>query len=169
MYGIAVSHPMEPAFEMPDAYGAAPSEKGVTVEPLRIERTTPLCSPKLLPKRRRIRVDDVLGLALIESQLNPVSWADWCKHNGLQLPRRQRPSFDRGFLAVAAAVDGLGVALETERFAESGLTRGELVAITGPGLLPIEQPLHFLFCHSADEESAEIALFARWLREELAR
>lgn len=125
--------------------------------------------PKLLPKRRRIRVDDVLGLALIESQLNPVSWADWCKHNGLQLPRRQRPSFDRGFLAVAAAVDGLGVALETERFAESGLARGELVAITGPGLLPIEQPLHFLFCHSADEESAEIALFARWLREELAR
>ena len=98
--------------------------------------------PKLLPKRRRIRVDDVLGLALIESQLNPVSRADWCKHNGLQLPRRQRPSFDRGFLAVAAAVDGLGVALETERFAESELARGELVAITGPGLLPIEQPLH---------------------------
>ena len=38
------------------AYGAAPAEKGVTAEPLGVERTTPLCSPKLLPKRRRVKI-----------------------------------------------------------------------------------------------------------------
>lgn len=149
------------------AYGAPPSEKGVVVEPLGVETTAPMCSPKLLPKRRRVKAEDLLRLVLIESQLNPVSWADWCKHNGLRLPRQQRPSFDRGALAVAAAVDGMGVTLESERFAEAELARGELVAIVGPGLRPIEQPMHFLFYRASEESSIELSTFAAWLRREL--
>lgn len=145
------------------AYGTAPVGKGVVVEPLGPERTVPLCSPKLLPKGRRIKPDELLGLTLIESTLNPVRWADWCRLNGLRLPRRERPSFDRGALAVAAAVDGLGVALETQRFAEAELARGELVALTGSGMRAIERPLHYL-CHRAGDASPERETFFAWLK-----
>lgn len=149
------------------AYGAAPSQKGVIVEALGLEKTTPLCSPKLLPKGRRITPQDLLAMVLIESQLNPVSWADWCKHNGLKMPRLEMPSFDRGSLAVAAAVDGIGVALETERFVEAELTRGELVAIAGPGLRPIKRPLHYLCYRSSSEPSPALMIFSAWLKQEL--
>lgn len=149
------------------AYGAAPSQKNVVVEHLGLEKTMPLCSPMLIPKGRRITPEDLLGMVLIESYLNPVSWADWCKYNGLKMPRRDRPSFDRGFLAVAAAVDGIGVALETERFVEAELTRGELVAIAGPGLRAIKRPLHYLCYRSSSETSLELTIFSVWLKQEL--
>lgn len=151
------------------AYGTAPATKGVVVEPLGLEKTTPLCSPKLLPKGRRVTPDDLLGMVLIESPLNPVGWPDWCKANGLKLPRTARTSFDRGALAVAAAVDGLGVALETQRFAEAELARGELVAITGPGLRAISRPLHYLCYRSSSEASTALMHFSDWLKQELAQ
>ena len=151
------------------AYGAAPSAKGVVVEPLGLEKTTPLCSPKLLPEGRRVAPQDLLDMVLIESQLNPVGWADWCKYNGLKMPRGERPSFDRGALAVAAAVDGMGVALETQLFVEAELARGELVAITGPGLRAVERPLHYLCYRSSSETPPELAIFSAWLRQELER
>ena len=151
------------------AYGVAPSAKGVVVEPLGLERTTPLCSPKLLPRGKRVAPQELLAMVLIESQLNPVSWADWCKYNGLKMPRGERPSFDRGFLSVAAAVDGMGVALETQRFAEAELARGELVTIAGPGLRVIERPLHFLCYRSSSGNSPELSMFAAWLKQEIKR
>ena len=73
-----------------------------------------------------------------------MQWADWFKLSGLKLPSTARPSFDRGSLAVAAAADGLGIALETTRFAEVELARGELVAIDGPAFRRIERETHFL-------------------------
>ena len=151
------------------AYGTVAPVEGVVVMPLGLEKTTPLCSPALLPKGRRVTPEDLLDMVLIESPLNPVGWADWCKVNGLKLPRTARPSFDRGALAVAAAVDGLGVALETQRFAEAELERGELVAITGAGLRAIRRPLHYLCYRSSSEASTELMLFYAWLKQELIR
>ena len=151
------------------AYGAAPVVKGVVVEPLGIEITAPLCSPKLLPKGRRISPQELLELVLIESQLNPVGWSDWCKFNRLKAPRRESPSFDRGALSVAAAVDGMGVALETERFVEAELARGELVVLTGPRLRPIKRQLHYLCYRLSSEASPGLMSFSKWLMEELKR
>ena len=87
------------------AYGAAPSAKGVVVEALGLEKTTPLCSPKLLPEGRRVSPQDLMDMVLIESQLNPVGWADWCKYNGLKRPRRRAPP-DRTRVFPCAAASG---------------------------------------------------------------
>ncbi len=149
------------------AYGVAPSAKGVVVVPLGTESITPLCSPKLFPQGRRMTPQDLMGLVLIESQLSPVSWGDWCRHNGLKKPRHEGPSFDRGALAVAAAVDGLGVALETQRFAQTELERGELVALTGRGLRAIRRPLHFMCHRSAGEQPAGLVDFSAWLMNQI--
>ena len=117
-----------------------------------------------IPKPGRLLAPaDLVRLTLIDSKLNPVQWADWCSLNGLKLPDRARPSFDRGSLAIAAAVDGLGVALETRRFAEVELAKGELVVIDGPSFQRIEREIHFLCYRRADRDSHRMTAFRDWL------
>ncbi|RZL42263.1 MAG: hypothetical protein EOP72_06330, partial [Variovorax sp.] len=77
------------------------------------------------------------------------------------------PSFDRGSLALAAAVDGLGIALESTRFAERELAQGRLVVIDGPAFRRIERPTHFLCHRKSDLGSHSLQAFRRWLLEEL--
>ena len=149
-------------------YGAPPARTGVLVESLGSEPTLLLAAPRLLAGWPPTRPRDLARFTLIDSKLNPVQWADWCKLNGTKLPPRARPSFDRGSLAVAAAADGLGIALETSRFAEVELARGELVAIVGPGFQPIERATHFLCYRKTNDERAPIIVFKQWLLAELA-
>jgi LysR family transcriptional regulator, glycine cleavage system transcriptional activator len=59
--------------------------------------------------------------------------------------------------------------LETTRFAEAELARGELVAIDGPAFRRIERATHFLCYRKTDEARGPIAAFRGWLIEELAR
>ena len=74
----------------------------------------------------------------------------------LKLPDRARPSFDRGSLAIAAAVDGLGIALETTRFAEAEIARGDLVVLDAPTFKPIEQHTHFLCYRLAERDRSAV-------------
>jgi DNA-binding transcriptional LysR family regulator len=143
------------------AYGSVRRQAGVVVEALGAERTAPLASPKLVGKR--FKREDITKLTLIESNLNPVRWREWFKQNGLKMPDKPQPSFDRAALVLAAAVDGVGVALESVRFAERELASGELV-IVGDGLYqPIERETHFFCYRAADRSSRKIQQFHDWL------
>lgn len=167
---IRVSSSAEPAdlrrddtLDVDIAYGAPPPRNGVVVESLGREAIVPMCSPRLIEQGTPLAPADLARLTLIDSKVNPVQWADWCVLNGVKLPNRARPSFDRGSLAIAAAVDGLGVALETRRFAEAELAKGELVAINGAMFQQIEREIHFLCYRKADRDSRRIAAFRDWL------
>ncbi|MDE2607089.1 MAG: LysR family transcriptional regulator [Burkholderiales bacterium] len=149
-------------------YGQPPERAAVEVESLGNELTVPMCAPRIAPKGA-VEPGDVIRLPLIESELNPVHWADWCRLNGLRLPDAARPSFDRGALAVAAAVDAVGVALESVRFAEPELARGELVVLDGPGFRRIERQTHFLCWRRSDRDHPALLAFRDWLRGQLAR
>jgi LysR family glycine cleavage system transcriptional activator len=150
------------------SYGAPPARSNVSVEALGLEKTVPLCSTRLLDKRPPTAPQHLSRFTLIESKLNPVKWADWWKLNGLKLPDQARSSFDRGSMAVAAAADGLGVALETTRFAEVEIARGELVAIEGPAFIPVFRETHFLCYRNVDRNNPELAAFRSWLNEQLS-
>ncbi|MBA3623398.1 MAG: LysR family transcriptional regulator [Methylibium sp.] len=172
---IRVSSSAEPAdlqrvedIDIDIAYGLPPAQPGVVVEALGREITMPMCSPRLIDGRGPIAPADLTQFTWIESPLNPVQWADWCALNGLKLTDRARPSFDRGSLAIAAAADGLGIALETTRFAQGELARGELVVLDGPGFRRIEREMHFLCYRKAERDSREIAAFREWLGAEMA-
>ncbi|KAF1048293.1 MAG: HTH-type transcriptional regulator PerR [Herbaspirillum frisingense] len=145
-------------------YGAPPHREGVIVEALGTEPTLPLCSPALLQRHAVRGPLDLLELTLIESKLNPVRWKDWFDLHGVRLPARAHPSFDRGSLAVAAAVDGLGVALETARFAEAELARGDLVIVGNGEFRTIEQEMHFLCYRRGDAGMRGIKAFREWVR-----
>ena len=151
-------------------YGEAPAGAGILVLPLGDERIEPLAAPHVAREADLSCVGLGGGPALIESTVSPVRWADWFETNGIRLPRDATgPSFDRGALAVAAAEQGLGIALESTRFAEEELARGTLVPAGGPGLRAICRPLHFLCARKAQAEVPQIAAFRDWLLAEVAK
>ena len=167
---VHISSSAEPAdlhrdgtLDLDIAYGAPPPRHGIVVESLGPEAVLPMCSPRLIGPDRPLAPADLARFTLIDSKLNPVQWADWCAANGLALPARARPSFDRGSLAIAAAVDGLGIALESRRFAELELAQGALVVLDGPAFQAIARDTHFLCYRRADQGSACMTAFRDWL------
>ena len=83
------------------------------------------CAPALAAEIRTPR--GLLSKTLIESDNKKVRWPSWFAANGLTAPEPRGPRFDRSFLALSAAADGLGVALESTRLAERELANGRLV------------------------------------------
>ena len=149
------------------SYGAARHKPGLDVISLGHERIAPLVSPTLLlakePASRAIQ-----RLTLIDSQLSPVGWTEWFELNGLALPQRPRPSFDRAAMAISAAADGMGVALESTRLAAREIERGELVVLGERSLQKIVRPVHFLTVRTTDRARAPVVAFVEWVRAQTA-
>lgn len=149
------------------SYGYAREVAGVEVLPLGRERIVPLCSPALRNRRLPIR-RQLADLPLIDSQLSQVTWPDWFALNGMAVPPGERASFDRAALVISAAVDGMGVALESTRLAERELSRGDLVELGPTVFRRIERETHFLSCRTDERRLAKVAGFKTWLFEQLA-
>lgn len=149
-------------------YGRPREQAAVEVQGLGPELTAPMCAPSLSAGLTTPTPATVVALPLIESKLNPVHWADWCRQNRVTLPAGARPSFDRGSLAIAAAVDRLGVVLETVRFAEAELARGDLVLLDGPHFSRVEREMHFLCWRRTEGAQAALSAFREWLIAQIA-
>ncbi|PUA17344.1 LysR substrate-binding domain-containing protein [Glaciimonas sp. PCH181] len=145
------------------AYGAAKERSGVTIEPLGTEVIAPLCSPKLLKGNTGIDLNQMANFTLIDSQLSPVTWQNWFDLHGIKLPERSRLSFDRGSLAISAALNGLGVALESTRLAKQELADGELVQLGKTTFRPMIREMHFVCYRAARANSRKIKAFRDWL------
>jgi LysR family glycine cleavage system transcriptional activator len=149
------------------SYGSARQVPGVQVQPLGDEEIVPLVAPMLLGKGRDA-LDALLNLPLIDSPLSQVGWSDWFERNGLTLPQRPRPSFDRAALVIAAAADGMGIALESARLAERELRRGELVVLGAGQFTPVRLPMHFLSIRTPELKTERVRAFSTWLQMHLA-
>ena len=135
---------------------------GITSLSLGEEKIVPLCSPKLIEPN--IPVKELMSkLTLIESTLNQHTWQQWFEVNHLQNPSNRKMSFDRAALSVSAAVDGIGAVLESVRFAERELARGELVELGKGIFLPTTDRTHFLSYRSNAKNSQKIKLFNEWI------
>lgn len=144
------------------SYGYTLQRPGVEVIPLGKEYIVPLCSPSLkIPRRSWKHLMN--ELPLIDSELSQVGWRDWFALNELELPQKPRPSFDRGALSISAAVDGMGVALETRRLAERELARGELIEAGESEFHRISRETHFLSHRSNESHIEKVRSFKEWL------
>lgn len=147
------------------SYGAALPRPGVETVALGSEDIVPMCAPSLKGRKRSWK-QLMSEMSLIDSSLSRVSWHDWFVLNDIDFPQRARPSFDRGALAISAAVDGMGIALETTRFAERELSRGDLIEVGRSEFKRISRETHF-FSQRTDEQRIEkICCFKEWLLEE---
>jgi LysR family transcriptional regulator, glycine cleavage system transcriptional activator len=144
------------------SYGGALDRPGVETVPLGKEPLVPMCSPELL-KSAASEEHLFQQATLIESPLSRVTWRDWFEANALPMPDRARPSFDRAALSISAAVDGLGVVLESVRLAQRELARGELIEIGRERFVRFERETHFLSCRTTEINQPRLAAFRQWV------
>jgi DNA-binding transcriptional LysR family regulator len=151
-------------FDADIVYGM-PRQDGLVVLSLGEETVTPLCAPELA---REIQTPmDLYRCVLIESDNKQIRWPAWFAHNALAAPRPHGTRFDRSFLAIAAAVDGLGVALESTRLAERELASGRLVRPLAGRAEDVRYVAHHLVFPRTASRRHTLRLFAKWLSAEL--
>jgi DNA-binding transcriptional LysR family regulator len=151
-------------FDADIVYGP-PRLEGLVIIPLGEETVTPLCTADLA---REIKTPmDLFNHVLIESETKQVRWPDWFARNGLPAPRPQGVRFDRSFLAIAAAVDGLGITLESTRLAEREITSGRLVRPLAGRAEDIRYVGHQLVFPRSTRQRHSLRLFTKWLGVEL--
>jgi len=151
------------------AYGTASNSPGVTTQALGQEEIAALCSPEFAAAHPTVEPEDFERIMLLESSFSPVHWSDWFSLNTIRPSTlRTGPVFDRGSLVVAAAAQGLGVALETLRFAQAEVEAGSLVRFGTGRFCSLEREMHFLGYRTRDRSLQKIRRFCEWLIREIA-
>ncbi len=149
-------------------YGA-PEWPNLVVEPVFDERIMPLASPDLLASQPVQLPSDLLGRPLIQSTVNLVQWPAWfTSRNLIGMPERFAFRFDRASMSLEAAVQGLGIALESDRLAAPHIEAGRLQPVFHSAWsLPIKA--HFMVYPERHAQRPEVAQFLGWMREQVAR
>lgn len=75
--------------------------------------------------------------------------------------------FDRSFMAINAALEGLGVCLDSTRLAERELKAGRLVLPLAENAAYVSENQHYLVYPKRNENRPILKAFSRWLSEEL--
>jgi len=139
------------------------------VETIFQEEVLPLASPELV---RRVTVrhpNDLLAHPLILSAVNVVQWPRWFAANGVPLtPGTYALTFDRTSLALDAAMQGLGIALESATLAGSYLSRNQLVPVFAERK-GVSVHAHHLVYPKAHGRWKKVERFVTWIREEARR
>ena len=103
-----------------------PTEGSVTVLQ---ETVSPLVSPSLIERMGPIAGPwDLTRFPRVHSTHCLVQWPDWQSRAGIRFDSEPTVRFDRSFMSIAAACDGMGVALESDLLADRELARGQLIA-----------------------------------------
>ena len=149
----------------PTFYGRQ-TYQGLVMLPLGTETISPMCAPALAPAIRSAAA--LLDHPLIESAVKKVRWTAWFAANGMIAPDPRGPRFDRSFLSLRAAMDGLGVALESTRLAERELAEGSLVRPLEGICQDVIYTAHWLVFPRARRYARGVVIFAEWMARELS-
>jgi DNA-binding transcriptional LysR family regulator len=129
-------------FDIAILYGLANSSLN-DVKPIGTDVFTPVCSPELSRQIKSIK--DVLSFPLIACEKHQVSWEDWLETNGKFRSRNREIRVKHAYQAIAAAIDGLGISLESRRLVREELQQGILVAPLWSQTIPVSKNLHYRY------------------------
>jgi LysR family transcriptional regulator, glycine cleavage system transcriptional activator len=91
--------------------------------------STPVASPKFLARQRLKTAADLRNVRLLHLKSRPEAWRTWFDLNNVKgSPTVPGALFDHFFLALEAAINGLGVALCPTALIQSDLGAGTLVS-----------------------------------------
>jgi LysR family transcriptional regulator, glycine cleavage system transcriptional activator len=135
------------------------------------ERLMPVCAPFLRARLPSVPSPaDLLSLPLIDAR-NTIGWAEWLARFGGEVPAARiihGPRLDRSQLAIEAALDGLGVVLESDLLIESELRDGRLVAVfSRDDGLRMEGAGYSVVTGQGRRHLRRVACFTGWLRHQL--
>ena len=138
------------------------------VETIFDEEMLPLASPTLIGRAVMRSPEQLLAQPLIFSDVNVVQWPRWFAAHGVPLsPATYALRFDRAYLVIEAAIQGLGVALESARLSEKALSNGELVPVFADRK-GIQVHAHHLVYPESHGKWNKVVRFVTWLRKEAA-
>ncbi|HSQ10018.1 MAG TPA: LysR substrate-binding domain-containing protein [Burkholderiaceae bacterium] len=138
------------------------------VETIFDEEMLPLASPTLLGRAVMLSPEQLLAQPLIFSDVNVVQWPRWFAAHGVPLsPATYALRFDRAYLVIEAAIQGLGVALESARLSEKALSNGDLVPVFADRK-GIQVHAHHLVYPESHGKWSKVVRFVTWLRREAA-
>ena len=149
-------------------YGV-PAWGELVVEPLFEEQIIPLASPAFIRENRLKRVEQLLGVPLIQSNVSVVQWPEWFDaFVGSRAPDRFPARFDRAHLSLDAATQGLGVALESTTIAARHLADRRLRPVFGLEMaIPVKA--HFAVYPARHAKRPPVEAFLSWLHGQAAR
>lgn len=154
--------------DMDIRYGV-PQWPDLRVEPVFEESILPLASPAFIRHHRLRRIEQLPDLPLIQSSVSVVQWSDWFSaYSNERAPDRFPLRFDRAQMALDAASQGLGVALESSTIASHHLTHGQLTPVFGRERAA-RVTAHFAVYPAWHEHRPPLQAFLKWLREEAAK
>jgi LysR family transcriptional regulator, glycine cleavage system transcriptional activator len=149
--------------DMAVRYGRG-SWPGVRADWLMAEDIFPVCSPVLRDGAVPLRTpDDLAHHTLLHTSASREDWQLWLTAAGLpvSLARRRGLNFDQSFMAIQAAMEGLGVALGRSPLVERDIAEGRLV-------VPFEVKLpadagYYVVTPLETADAPKIASFREWL------
>lgn len=140
------------------------------VEKLMSAVVLPLCSPMLLADAHKplSRPEDLAQHTLLHDDTpyeGRPDWAGWFAAAGITgVDARRGLRFNSALLALAAAVDGRGVALSIEQLAADDIDHGRLVR-PFPSALTLDSA-YYLISRLDAEENRNVASFRQWAFDE---
>jgi len=139
------------------------------IETLFSEEIMPMISPTLKAKLNIRTPEDLVEQDLILSELTLVQWPHWFSAHGVPIsPGNYSLAFDRTSMVLDAAIQGLGIALDSNRTAEAALKRGDLVPVF-EDIKGMPVSAHHLVYPRAYAQWDRVVSFTHWLRNEAAR
>jgi DNA-binding transcriptional LysR family regulator len=138
---------------------------GLFVEGFAEEGFLPVCAPSYCPPSS-LAAADLPEHRLIHSVKSQMQWTSWFSSAGVTPSRRwRRVLFDRTHMAIDAAVDGMGIALESTLMMWRELKNGTLAC-------PVRDPpavtltTQWIVCPRDHLRQRKVRLFLDWLRAE---
>lgn len=146
-----------------------PNWPDLVVEPLFEERIVPLASPEFIRHHRLKRVEQLLDVKLIQSNVSVVQWSDWFgEFSDKRAPDWFAVRFDRAQMSLDAATQGLGVALESTTIAARHIAERKLRPIFGLDQA-VKIKAHFVVYPPRHAKRPSVKAFVEWIHGEAAR
>ena len=139
----------------------------LAAEHLMDEEVFPVCAPELLTSPAPLKhPNDLRHHVLLHDRMNET-WAMWLKAAGARGVNPDRgPAFTHSAMVLAAAIDGLGVALARGPLVADDLAAGRLVR-PFQAALPARGS-YFFVCRPSEAEEPRVVALRDWLRAEVA-
>ena len=151
-----------------DIQYARPVPEHCIAIPLSNETIVPMASPAFVREVGLSEPSDIARVPLIHSLRCVVSWEQWAARHAPMVSLHPRGlQFDRAHLALAAAIDGLGLVLESTLQAQEFLRSGRLVMPFGERGLPVVA--HRIVFRREDQSNPDISAFVGWVTRALAQ
>jgi LysR family glycine cleavage system transcriptional activator len=127
------------------------------------EEVVVVCHPRLLGKRKALTAETLATMPLLQQSTRPDAWSQWFAQAQVEALRALAgPRYEQFSMAVAAAAQGLGLALVPRLLIEPELARGELV-IAHPLALASQRGYYLVRPQGTELALGALGAFAHWL------